>query len=418
MLLNFPIFSKDFSIKNVRVYDSNQKMFSVGVDLVIQGDKIKEIRKSTPKKIEFYILPTFCDLDVTLGMDSLGYGLTRNGVEVALNSFLYHGFSHLFTVNNPPWIYYLKQKNRKAPIIKHGNKNIIYDSKEYPEIPTELFTVVHDKSELSEVIKAEMKTEIPLITILNRYHSSSSFYFDSDQFRETIKNSSGSRAKIIVSNYGDPIGILDSIRAGVQYLKDPIPLSILQSIPIEVFEKITYIPQLNVYHNLYIQLDEKLVESENIYRSSLSKFYKKYYYEEVKKRASFKTIPSNELESIKKEYPEYTAFLKEQKNRQVSILISGGSGNYLSFPGVSAIRELLLLNEILDNPYHLINSITNKSCSLFLDDYDGTIKENGKANLLLYRENPLENLNKISDIHTMYINGEKVNREEIQEKKK
>ena len=96
-----------------------------------------------------------------------------------------------------------------------------------------------------------------------------------------------------------------------------------------------------------------------------------------------------------------------------NIIVSGGSGNYLSFPGISSIRELLLLNDSIEDSYKAINFITKNSCRLFSNEYDGTIQVNGKANLLLYKFNPLEKLNKISEIHSIYINGNKVVREDI-----
>jgi hypothetical protein len=279
-------------------------------------------------------------------------------------------------------------------------------------LPESIYKVISDSNEITQESSPEEPSTKNIITILNRYTPKNESYFEMDHFREIAKKSNENTI-YLVSNFGDPTGIMDSIRAGIKYLKDPIPENILRNIPIEVFENIHYIPELNVYHNLYLQTDNNLMENENNYRASLSKFYYKYYYKNVKEKIGVKTITTKEIDDINKEYPDYIKFIKENKKFLQNIIVSGGSGNYLSFPGISAIRELLLLNESIEDPYKAINFITKSSCRLFSNDYDGTIQVNGKANLLLYKFNPLEKLNKITEIHSIYINGNKVIREEI-----
>ncbi len=406
------IIGKDLQISNSKIFNSETLEFSSTSDLIITGDKIKEIKPNKSKTIDYYILPTFCDLDVTLGMDSLGSGNTRKGVDLALQSYLYHGFSHIYSVNNPPWLLYLKNKNNQFPIVKYGNRSILFQSKEFLNLPESIYKVISDSNEITQESSPEEPSTKNIITILNRYTPKNESYFEMDHFREIAKKSNENTI-YLVSNFGDPTGIMDSIRAGIKYLKDPIPENILRNIPIEVFENIHYIPELNVYHNLYLQTDNNLMENENNYRASISKFYYKYYYKNVKEKIGVKTITTKEIDDINKEYPDYIKFIKENKKFLQNIIVSGGSGNYLSFPGISAIRELLLLNESIEDPYKAINFITKSSCRLFSNDYDGTIQVNGKANLLLYKFNPLEKLNKITEIHSIYINGNKVIREEI-----
>ena len=406
------IIAKDLQISNSKIFNSETLEFSSTSDLIISGDKIKEIKPNKSKTIDYYILPTFCDLDVTLGMDSLGSGNTRKGVDLALQSYLYHGFSHIYSVNNPPWLLYLKNKNNQFPIVKYGPRSILFKSKEFSNLPESMYKVISDSNELIQESSPEEISTKNIVTILNRYTPNNESYFEMDHFREIAKKSNDNTI-YLVSNFGDPTGIMDSIRAGIKYLKDPIPTNILRNIPIEVFENIHYIPELNVYHNLYLQTDNNLMDTENNYRASISKFYYKYYYKIAKEKIGVKTITTKEIDDINKEYPDYIKFIKENKKFLQNIIVSGGSGNYLSFPGISAIRELLLLNESIEDPYKAINFITKNSCRLFSNDYDGTIQVNGKANLLLYKFNPIEKLNKISEIHSIYINGNKVIREEI-----
>jgi hypothetical protein len=406
------IIGKEIQINNTKIFNSETLEFSSTSDLIISGDKIKEIKPNKSKTIDYYILPTFCDLDVTLGMDSLGSGNTRKGVDLALQSYLYHGFSHIYSVNNPPWLLYLKNKNNQFPIVKYGNRSILFKSKEFSNLPESMYKVISDSNELIQESSSEETSDKNIVTILNRYNPNNESYFEMDHFREISKKSNDNTI-YLVSNFGDPTGIMDSIRAGIKYLKDPIPTNILRYIPIEVFENIHYIPELNVYQNLYLQTDNNLMDTENNYRASISKFYYKYYYKITREKIGIKTITTKEIDDINKEYPDYIKFIKENKKYLQNIIVSGGSGNYLSFPGISAIRELLLLNESIEDPYKAINFITKNSCKLFSNDYDGTIQVNGKANLLLYKFNPLEKLNKIIEIHSIYINGNKVIREEM-----
>ena len=320
------LIAKDLQISNSKIFNSEALEFSSTSDLIISGDKIKEIKPNKSKTIDYYILPTFCDLDVTLGMDSLGSGNTRKGVDLALQSYLYHGFSHIYSVNNPPWLLYLKNKNNQFPIVKYGNRSILFKSKEFLNLPESMYKVISDSNELIQESSPEEISTKNIITILNRYTPNNESYFEMDHFREIAKKSNDNTI-YLVSNFGDPTGIMDSIRAGIKYLKDPIPTNILRNIPIEVFENIHYIPELNVYHNLYLQTDNNLMDTENNYRASLSKFYYKYYYKNVKEKIGVKTITTKEIDDINKEYPDYIKFIKENKKFLQNIIVSGGSGN-------------------------------------------------------------------------------------------
>jgi hypothetical protein len=414
-LLNTNNYPKEINLKGIKYYDSNTNDFSENSNILISNDIIKNITKNRTDGVSFYALPTFCDLGVTLGTDSLGGANTSSGIFLALNSFLFHGFSHIYSINNPPYLSKLISKKKIShPYVKYSQKAIIYSTNEYSNLPEEIYTSVKNEEDALKQIQEQIKMNTPIIYLLNRYSDGSNYYFDSEFFRKV--NKINSKSVIFISSFGDKTGNLDSIRSGMKFIQHPLSTEISKTISNEVLEKINYIPELNVYRNLYIDSDKEESTTENEFLGNFSKYYKKYYYPEVKDKINSSNYDFEKYEKIKKEYVSYSEFLRENKYLSKNLIISGGSGNKLSFPGISAIRELLLLNEILDNPYSLVKALTKNSCSLFADNYNGVIREGEKANLLLYKENPFRNERGILNFDRMYIDGEIINKEEIREK--
>jgi len=415
LLLNSNVYSKDINLKGLRYYDFNSGEFSENSNILISKDLIKSITKNRTDGVSFYALPTFCDLGVTLGTDSLGGANTSAGIFLALNSFLYHGFSHIYSINNPPYLPKLiSSKKINFPYVKYSQKAIIYSTNEYSSLPEELYITVKNEEEAVKQIQEQMKMNTPIIYILNRYNEGSGYYFDSEFFRKI--NKINYKSVIFTSSFADKTGNIDSIRAGMTYIQHPLSIDISKTISNEILEKINYIPELNVYKNLYIESDKYEIINENEYLANISKYYKKYYYTEVQEKINSSNYDFEKYEKIKKEYISYTEFLKKNKYLINNIIVSGGSGNKYSFPGVSAIREFIILNEILNNPYSLIRALTKNSCSLFVDNYKGVIQEGEKANLLLYKENPLRSDIGLINFEKMYIDGEIISKEEIKEK--
>ena len=415
LFLNFNLYSKEINLKGIKYYDSNTNDFSENSNIFISNDIIKNITKNRTDGISFYALPSFCDIGVTLGADSLGGANTSSGIFLALNSYLSHGFSHIYSINNPPYLSNLISKKKiKYPYIKYSQKAIIYLTNEYPSLSEEIYITVKNEEQALQQIQEQIKINTPIIYLLNRYNEDINYYFDSDFFRKV--NKINNKSVIFISSFGDKTGNLDSIRSGMRYIQHPLSSEISQTISNEVIEKINYIPELNVYRNLYIELDKDEFITENEYLANISKYYKKYYYPEVKEKINSNNYDIEKYSKIKKEYDSYSEFLKKNKFLINNLIISGGSGNMLSFPGISAIREFLILNNILENPYLLVKALTKNSCPLFADNYNGVIQEGEKANLLLYKENPFKSERGLLNIERMYIDGELISKEEIKEK--
>ena len=415
LFLNFNLYSKEINLKGIKYYDSNTNDFSENSNIFISNDIIKNITKNRTDGISFYALPSFCDIGVTLGADSLGGANTSSGIFLALNSYLSHGFSHIYSINNPPYLSNLIGKKKiKYPHIKYSQKSIIYLTNEYPSLSEEIYITVKNEEQALQQIQEQIKINTPIIYLLNRYNEDINYYFDSDFFRKV--NKINNKSVIFISSFGDKTGNLDSIRSGMRYIQHPLSSEISQTISNEVLEKINYIPELNVYRNLYIEKDKDEFIVENEYLANISKYYKKYYYPEVKEKINSNNYDIEKYSKIKKEYDSYLEFLKNNNFLINNLIISGGSGNMLSFPGISAIREFIILNNILENPYLLVKALTKNSCPLFADNYNGVIREGEKANLLLYKENPFKSERGLLNIERMYIDGELISKEEIKEK--
>lgn len=414
-IINLNLYSKEINLKGIRYFDSNTSEFSENSNFTLSNDIIKSITKNRVDGITFYALPTFCDIGVTLATDSLGGANTVTGISVAMNSYLNHGFSHIYSINNPPYLSKHINKKKKYPFVVFSQKSILFSTSEYNNLPEEIYKVVKNEDEALKEIQTQIDSKVPIIYILNRYYQNEGYYFESEFFRK-ITRLNYDKSSIFVSSFGDKTGTLDSIRSGITFIQHPISLEISKVISNEILEKIKYIPELNVYRNLYLEKNREEITNEIDELTTYSKYFKKYYYNEVNEKIKSLNPETQGYLKIKSEYKSYEEFIKKNQYLIKNLIISGGSGNLFSFPGISAIREYMILYNLTENPKLLINSLTKNSCYLFVDNYNGVIQEGSKANFLLYRDNPLKTPWGIFNFNKMYINGELVNLDQNMEK--
>lgn len=403
------LFPQSLILKNVSFYDSEILKFSEPKNIIIKKEIIEAIEDSKSKNIDFFVLPTFCDIGSTLSSDSLGGFNSTADIDLSIKSYISHGFSHVLLVNNPNWLMkYILEKKIKVPVLFFSERSIINKSSEYSYLPEEIYFSVDNFPDARTEIQRQINKKQRVIYLLNRFFKESEFNFQEEHFRELLKLDY-KNSILIVSNFAEPQSIFDSIRSEISFLRDPIPLEVLEKISTSSQNKISYIPELNVYYNLVVSEDKEELTDEIEKLSFLFPFYKKYYQKISKSYSESKVYDSNKHEKATKEFQSYKSGIMNYSSNFKNIINSGGTGNLLSFPGISALREVQLLSEIQETNQINIDYIYN-ACQLISTDYSGRIMVGEKANLLLYKKNPLVNISQLTKFDRMYVAGSPVKR--------
>lgn len=394
-------------ITNIRIFDTNKQEFSDPRIIKIKSDIIEEIQTSKSKKIEYYALPSFCDMAATLTVNPLGGSNSIKELELSLKSYIYHGFTHIHLINNPLWLRdYLNKYKGPLPNISYSDRIIINSTTEYEKLPEEIYFSSSSGNEMIKEINHQISNNNLLIFIYNRFYNNDEFYPNQDNLRE-IKFLNEKNSKIIISNFGNYESIMDSIRSGNIFLKDPIPEIVFRNLSESKLSSLNYIPEINVYYNLKVTESKEELLNEINFLSGYFPFFKNNYKNITIDYYNNKNYNILSYDKLNKELESYTNGIKNYKNKINKIYASGGAGNIFSFPGISAIRELQLISGINHLNEGNINLLLDV-CKLAFNDYDGTIHAGGKANFLLYKKNPLVKSDIFPKPDEIYLNGKQI----------
>ncbi|EMG00796.1 hypothetical protein LEP1GSC123_0665 [Leptospira borgpetersenii str. 200701203] len=108
----------------VRYLLPGKKEYSEPSEIRIEKGKIVSIKKinSFSGNIS-YVLPGFCDANVTLSTDSLGGQKDRAGIFLSLRSFFVHGFTGILSVGDPAWVETLLKDAQRLKTVSPWVKN-------------------------------------------------------------------------------------------------------------------------------------------------------------------------------------------------------------------------------------------------------------------------------------------------------
>ncbi|MCB1177557.1 MAG: hypothetical protein KDK36_08280, partial [Leptospiraceae bacterium] len=101
-------------------------------------------------------------------------------------------------------------------------------------------------------------------------------------------------------------------------------------------------------------------------------------------------------------------FLKLHPEVYDKLILGSGSGHKLSFPGISGIQELGILQSVNKKKERLFKIPTVNTCSYIGVENSGKIKEGYEANLILYSENPTNKYSHLYKIEKVYYQGDLV----------
>ncbi len=116
-------------------------------------------------------------------------------------------------------------------------------------------------------------------------------------------------------------------------------------------------------------------------------------------------------------YELFKSMLKPMKNAGVQLLAGSDSGAFNSFvyPGSSLHAELAEMVSAGLTPLEALQSSVTAGSNFFeVQDYNGKIKEGFKADLVLLKDNPLENIENTRSIFAVVSNGILYDKDELE----
>lgn len=127
--------------------------------------------------------------------------------------------------------------------------------------------------------------------------------------------------------------------------------------------------------------------------------------------------PYHTPESAKVHAENRQILLKSLHDGGVKILMGTDAPQVFSVPGFSLRRELPLMDSAGLSPFEILKTGTRNVGEYFADkDEFGTITEGSRADLLLLSDNPLEDINVITDHQGVMVRGQWFSRSAIDEK--
>jgi hypothetical protein len=388
------LFSKEIILKNVKILNQENYSFGELSDLKMKDGKVVSIISNKDKSNSIkYIVPSFCDAGVSFGYDSFGGQNSISDARIFAKSILVHGFTHVISITDPPFIKELKKEidtgKTIGPEIVIAERPILAFTEEYPKLPDTIYFTGKSDEEILKEAKIQSKTGGKYIRIYHRYYDKNKYYINSLLLHNISDIIKPQNKKLIVNTFADRVSILDSIRSGVEILEHPIPEELIDSFTEDYGKYLKWIPYFNVYNNLTKKTRKSIALEDFTYLSENDFFYKRTYSSRV--HLEIERFTDEEESEVLNEYNGYLTFL--EKNEQVSnnMILGSGAGNYFSLPGVSGIQELEIIFNTLGNKTELLRIPTENTCNFLGTNYSGKILIGKDANLILYAANPMEN---------------------------
>lgn len=402
-------------IKNVKILSIDTMDYSEVSDLKISKDgKINDISVSKNYKENDvrYAIPSFCDGYVTLGANSAGGQNFEIGIKTALLSFLKHGFTHIQSVGDGPWIRNIQSEILKGkisgPDITISERPIIAKTEEYPNLPIELYFSGKTDDEIWEEFTKQISSESKNIHVYFRFFHDDDFQINSSVLNKMNLLAQEKGKTIIFNPFADKSSILLALSSGISYIEHPIPSSLSKEMSIQHLKSLNWMPLFGVYYLQKLQgNEEKLGEISTKWKAK-SDYYKKKYSPVFDSMKGKKELTNEQLLQAEKEFKSYSAFLKKNPTLSEKMLLGSGSGHFLTFPGISGIFELEIINSILKNGYQSLHIPTRNTCRFITDANSSKIEKGENANILLFNSDPLDNFDILYSPLQIFKNGKDV----------
>ncbi len=387
LLLSAKVFSKTIILPYSYYLDIKDYTWKGPVQITIQDQIITQIQNAPQNaKTYYYITPSFCDAQVTLSLNALGGTHNKEELKETLEIYLQHGITYILSVFDPPWVknsyLELKKKKFKLPEIYFSERPIMFSTKEYGELPKEIYFYSESFQEILNEFREQQNSRLPIL-LIHRYFPENDFYFTSESLY-ILKNLAKNNF-LSVATFANKYSTLDALRVGIEYLQHPISIQWSQDIKKEHIKKLKLLPLLNVYKNLFLLQTQNLNEEFDFLNSN-SNYFNKKIFPKIENSISFQTDISEKTVP----FSSYLEFIIKNPSIQRNLILGSGAGNFLSFHGISTIQELKIFGETIQNNFYLKSAIEN-SCKYIGVNNNRAIQVGGKAELILFKKKPIEN---------------------------
>lgn len=434
---------ENWEVSPVVYYDTNTKEFSKPVKFLFQNQILTKIQSlETPANTKpWYALPGFCDAYVTLGVNPWGGEANIESLKTSLQGFLSAGFTHIESVGDGQWVErvqnLIQNGSWKGPVVSRPTHTIL-PNPGIP-IPKSTFTIVESDQELDLILSKAGNSRIHF------YQRRLGNYLPDIKYLFQLKKKYHENGTWIFHTFADPLATQEGLGSGWNILFHPLD----GEIPRFQLEKIQWAPLMSLYY--YQQK-----RSANLWREERewalnNHFYFSLYYKEVSQDLK-DTLGSEEIALAEIQFLNYYNQFLSREYMKKNLLFATGTGHPLSYPGLSAIKELEIWDRIfsywekknkerMDNlelnkkkskfpwfwwipkiDYELLTPsqdpekipnyrkdileiLTTKTCQFLGAGHSGSIQTGREAHILFYDTNPLEKSLGIMNPIAVYSNG-------------
>ncbi len=221
------------------------------------------------------------------------------------------------------------------------------------------------------------------------------------------------------------VGAIESNQKSIEHIGSFVklynedPEKFEEMILIMAKEKIYNCPDIFWYLPAYDQFTlEELKEIEGL--DYVDQSVKKHW---IDGAVSYFEKSKEEVDKFEKEKKEgaeeistYMKLLKKMDSKNVPLLISGGSGNFV-IPGFSMLEEMRLFKKAGLSNKAIIKAATINAAHFFGKDTPwGSIEVGKQANLIMLESNPIENLESLRSIQGVMLRGKWFSKKAIDKK--
>ncbi|TGK22339.1 hypothetical protein EHO61_00735 [Leptospira fluminis] len=398
--------AQSWNWKGVFVLEPGSLEYKGPVDLSVKDGLVEKIVPSSKEGTPLYLLPGFCDANVTLGANSLGGQKDKKELEEDLHSFLLHGFVLVQSVADANWAEefarYRRQKG-EFPQILSSSPVWIADSPELRGSETDRkgYKILHSAVEAMQAVASRSGGKAHIFL---RHDPGELFQLDGHLLYRMRAKADSQKLELSVSSFGEEFATWEALSAGVHVLYHPIPETASIAPVSGNLVQSYWGPMFGVYYNQkQVGTSEFSAEWDHLLSWS-PKFREKAPTAEW--ISSLKGLKEKEKAEADQEYDSYLAFLNARKNLALKILLASGAGNYLTFPGIAGWKEISLLSKIL-GPKEALRAATETTCTYLGAAHEGKIRTGKSAQFLVFEEDPLTDWGKLRSLKTIVTERKK-----------
>ncbi|WP_444932021.1 amidohydrolase family protein [Microbulbifer sp. SSSA002] len=409
----------DLRIDNVQILTSNAEGFSEKSRIYIQGDRIAKITPMTNTALSAetshdaqgaYAIPGLIDLHVHLSASGSTYKNYQHlPLETNLNNHLYYGVTAVTDLLMSSEIMQsIRQLDDSAPLV-FASGPAFTNPKGHG---TQFGVKVHEIDSVEQISAswdAHLSYRPKLTKAIIETFDGTVVPLSDDVLEEIGKRSQSANLPFFVH-----VSTLEdgkrAIRAGATALAHGINFEPVDNEFIELMQqnKVTYIPTLSVYHN---QGDEH--EHQSISQLDLAPIHPKMQaclFNEVQAPTTIREL------AWQKKSVAYNNVIKLAK-AGIKIGAGSDSGNPYSPHGLGLISEILALRKAgLSNQQVLLSTTQVAAQTLNAGEDIGSISQGKRANFILLNENPIKNIQAITNPEKIYLAGAAIERKQLIER--